>query len=39
MERFATEKHCSLLQTFVKYDRKKFYNIGPWSAGSLGSRH
>jgi hypothetical protein len=22
-------KHSSLQQTFVNYDRKKFYNIGP----------
>ncbi len=25
-------KHFSLLWTFVDYGRKKFYNIGPWSA-------
>jgi hypothetical protein len=24
-------KHSSLLRTFVNYDRKKFYNIGPGS--------
>ncbi len=23
-------KHSSLLRTFVNYDHKKFYNIGPW---------
>ncbi len=26
---FAGNKHFSLLQTFVNYDRNKFYNIGP----------
>jgi hypothetical protein len=24
------DKHSSLLRKFVNYDRKKFYNIGPW---------
>ncbi len=27
----ASLKHSSLLQTFVNYGHKKFYNIGPWS--------
>jgi hypothetical protein len=25
------DKHSSLLQRFVNYDRKKFYNMEPWS--------
>jgi hypothetical protein len=25
--RLGSDKHCSLLRTFVKYERKKFYNI------------
>jgi hypothetical protein len=29
-QRRAKDKHFSLLQTFVNYDRKKF-NIWPWS--------
>jgi hypothetical protein len=29
MERLAGDKHSSLLQKFVTYGRKKFYNIGP----------
>ncbi len=29
LERLAWDKHSSLLQTFVNYIRKKFYNIGP----------
>ncbi len=28
MERPAWDKHSSLLQTLVNYDRKKFYNVG-----------
>jgi len=24
------DKHYSLLQTFVNYGCKKFYNFGPW---------
>ncbi len=28
-ERLSSHKHSSLLPTFVNYDRKKFYNIGP----------
>ncbi len=31
LERLAKDKHSSLLQAFVNYDRKKFYNIGPKS--------
>ncbi len=27
--KFARDKHSSLLQKFVNYGRKKFYNIGP----------
>jgi hypothetical protein len=30
MPYLARDKHSSLLQTFVNYRRKKFYNIGPW---------
>jgi hypothetical protein len=29
MERLASDKHFISLQTFVKYGRKKFYNIEP----------
>ena len=29
MERLARDKHSSLLQKFVNYGQKKFYNIGP----------
>ncbi len=29
LERSARDKHSSLLRTFVKYNHKKFYNIGP----------
>ncbi len=32
LERFAIHKHSSLLQKFVKFDWKKFYNIGTRSA-------
>ncbi len=32
LERFARDKHFSLLQKFVTCSRKKFYNIGPWFA-------
>ncbi len=28
----AIHKHSNLLQKFLKYGRKKFYNIGPWGA-------
>ncbi len=28
--KFARDKHSSLLRKDVNYDRKKFYNIGPW---------
>jgi hypothetical protein len=29
LERLARDKHCSLLQKFVNYSRKKFFSIGP----------
>jgi hypothetical protein len=29
LERFAGIKHSTLVQKFVTYDRKKFYNIDP----------
>jgi hypothetical protein len=29
LERLAKDKRFSLLQKFVNYRRKKFYNIGP----------
>jgi hypothetical protein len=29
LERLVSEKHSSLLRTFVNYERKKFYNFGP----------
>jgi hypothetical protein len=28
LERFTKDKHSSLVQKFVNYGRKKFYNIG-----------
>jgi hypothetical protein len=31
MERRASDKHTSLLQTSVNYGHRKFYDIGPWS--------
>ncbi len=31
LEKFARDKHSSLLQKFVNYEQKKFYNIGPRS--------
>ncbi len=31
LERLARDKHPGLLQKFVSYGRKKFYNIGLWS--------
>jgi hypothetical protein len=33
MDVLATDEHSSLLQTFINYDRKKFYNIGHSSDG------
>jgi hypothetical protein len=30
MEKFARNKHLSLLQKFINYGHQKFYNIGPW---------
>ncbi len=29
LEKLAKDKHSSLLQKFVNYGQKKFYNIGP----------
>ncbi len=34
LERPATDKHSSLLRTFVNYRRKTFYDNGPQSAQS-----
>ena len=31
LERFARDKHSSLLYTLINYWRKMFYNIGPWN--------
>jgi hypothetical protein len=31
MEELARDKHSSLLQKFVIYGWKKFYNIGSWA--------
>ncbi len=31
LERFARNKHSSLLRKSVNYGQKKFYNIGPWA--------
>jgi hypothetical protein len=30
LEKLARTQHSSLVQKFTIYDRKKFYNIGPW---------
>jgi hypothetical protein len=30
LERLARNRHSSLLQKFINYGEKKFYNIGPW---------
>ncbi len=30
LERLASDKHSCLLQSFVNYDRKRFYSNGPW---------
>jgi hypothetical protein len=35
LEKIASDKHSSLLRTFVNYEFKKFYNIGPWLAEYL----
>ncbi len=35
LERFAREKHSSLLRTFVNYGRKKFYKIALWLDGPI----
>jgi hypothetical protein len=39
LEMPATNKHYSLLLTFVNYGRKKFYNIGPWYALASTTRN
>ncbi len=31
LERFIRDKHTSMLQTFVNYNWKRFYNIGPFT--------
>jgi len=31
LDRLTRDKHSGLLQKFVNYDHKKFYNIGPRS--------
>ncbi len=31
LEKLARDKHASLLQKFVTYNRKNLYNIGPWT--------
>jgi hypothetical protein len=36
--RLVRDEHSSLLQKFITYDRKKFYNIGPWSSLSDSDR-
>jgi hypothetical protein len=35
LKRLAFDKHSNLLQTFVNYGRKKFYNIGPSTNRSI----
>jgi hypothetical protein len=30
LEKLARDKHSSLVQKFVNYEQKKFYDIGPW---------
>ncbi len=30
LERLARDKHFSLLRTLINYERKMFYNFGPW---------
>ncbi len=34
LEMSARDKHSGILRTFVNYDRKKVYNIGPWTQRS-----
>ncbi len=36
IQRSASAKHFSLLQTNVNYRRKKFYNNGPWMFQRIG---
>jgi hypothetical protein len=38
LERVARDKRSSLLRKFVIYDRKKIYNIGPWSGFEPSNR-
>ncbi len=33
---FDNDKHSSFLRKFVNYERKMFYNIGPWSVCGNG---
>jgi hypothetical protein len=33
LENLANDKSSNLVQKFVNYGRKKFYNIGPWAQG------
>jgi hypothetical protein len=35
LERLSRDEHSCLLQKFVTYDRKKFYNIGSSNVTSL----
>jgi hypothetical protein len=39
LERLAMEKHSSLLRTFVNYNCKTFYNIGPGFSGLPRKKH
>ncbi len=39
LERLASDKQSSFLQTFVNYGRKEFYNIGPRVEGSVNDTH
>ncbi len=35
LQKPAWDKHLSLLQTFINYRYKNFYNIGPWYGVNL----
>jgi hypothetical protein len=35
LEKPARDKHSSLLQAFINYGLKKFYNIGSWEEKKL----
>jgi hypothetical protein len=35
MERPPSDKNSSVLQTFINYGRKKFYNIGTWLGNKM----